>query len=233
MRCLLIVLVSGGILTGQPLPSEARLEETIRRLERLASDNPRDVEFWHQLGGAYCEAEMWSKAVQAETEAITRFPKYAVAYHGRGKAYAGLEQWPEAHKDFTQSITLLEARGGRQLYLTVEQPPDFYIDSYRSRGVALARMGKLDLAIADLEAALSLRKDDPKLLYEKGYLEYKAARKVDAVADLSRSGLIYADAMNRQQAGECARLLGELGASADADRIHKLLMPKKQKSDLP
>ena len=74
------------------------------------------------------------------------------------------------------------------MYLTLEQPSDIYIDSYRSRGVALSHLNRFDEGIADLAIALKLRKDDPTLLYEKGYLEEKAGRKKDAVADLPARG---------------------------------------------
>src|ERR1700736_6872221 len=76
-------------LIAQPLPSEARLRERIQKYEQLTRDNPRDVEFWHVLGGLYREAEMWDKAIAAESQAVQRHPKYAVAFYGRGKAKMG------------------------------------------------------------------------------------------------------------------------------------------------
>jgi len=100
---------------GQPLPSEARLQEQIRKYADITRDNPRDVEFWHVLGGLYRQAEQWDKAINAETQAVQKFPKYAVAYYGRGKARVGKEDFAGAVEDFTSSIRLYETRGGVEM----------------------------------------------------------------------------------------------------------------------
>jgi hypothetical protein len=108
-----------------------------------------------------------------------------------------------------------------------------YIDSYRSRGVALSHLNRFDEGVADLGIALKLRKDDPTLLYEKGYLEEKAGRKKDAVTDYYRAGLIYADGYGRKSAQECVAHLDGLGARTEADEVRRRLEPKRAKSDLP
>jgi len=220
-------------LHAQPLPSEARQQERIHKYERIVADNPRDIEFWHELADAYREAEMWDKAINADSEAIKRHAKYAAAYHGRAKAKVGKQDYAGAVADFNESIRLFEVRGGLEMYLTVEQPSDTYIDSYRSRGVALSHLNRFNEGVADLAIALKLRKDDPTLLYEKGYLEEKAGRKKDAVVDFHRSGMIYADGYGRKSAQECIAHLDGLGAAAEADDIRRKMEPRKSKSDLP
>ena len=218
---------------GQPLPSEARVQEQIQKYEELTRSNPRDVEFWHILGGLYREAEQWDKAINAETQAVQKFPKYAVAYYGRGKARVGKEDYAGAVEDFTSSIRLYEARGGLEMYLTVEQPSAEYIDCYRTRGIALSHLNKYKEGIADVSTAIKLRKDDPKLLFERGYLEEKAGMKKEAIPDYHRAGLIYADSSARQSAQECVARLDGLGAKAEADAVRLKLAPKARKSDLP
>ncbi|HTB12108.1 MAG TPA: tetratricopeptide repeat protein [Bryobacteraceae bacterium] len=218
---------------GQPLPSEARVQERIKKYEELTRDNPRDVEFWHILGGHYRDAELWDKAIGAETQAVQRFPKYAVAYYGRGKARVGKEDYAGAVEDFTSSIKLYEARGGLEMYLTVEQPSAEYIDCYRTRGIALSHLNKLKEGIGDVSTAIKLRKDDPKLLYERGYLEEKAGLKKEAIPDYHRAGLIYADAFAKAAAQECVTRLDGLGAKTEADAVRLKLAPKTKKSDLP
>ena len=81
-----VLYASGTVWAQRLLPSEAKLQDEIKKYEQLTRDNPRDVEFWHILGGLYREAERWDKAIAAETQAIQGHPKYAVAYYGRGKA---------------------------------------------------------------------------------------------------------------------------------------------------
>jgi tetratricopeptide (TPR) repeat protein len=124
-------------------------------------------------------------------------------------------------------------RGGLQKYLTLEQPSEEYIDCYRTRGIALSHLNKYKEGIADVSIAIKLRKDDPKLLYERGYLEEKAGMKKDAVPDYHRAGMIYADTSARAQAQECVAKLDGLGAKAEADAVRLKMAPKTKKSDLP
>jgi tetratricopeptide (TPR) repeat protein len=217
----------------QPLPSEARQQERIRKYEQIVADNPRDVEFWHELALAYRDAEMWDKAINADSEAVKRLPRYAAAFHSRGKSRIGKQDYLGAIPDFTEAIRLFELRGGIDLYLTVEQPPDSYIDSYRTRGIALSHLDRFSEAITDVATALKLRKDDATLIFEKGYLEEKAGRKTDAVVDLHRAGLLYADNYGRKSAEDCAAHLDALGAHGEAAEVRRKLEPRKAKSDLP
>jgi len=233
MKFALLLMVLATTTHSQPLPSEAQQQERIRKYEQLVADNPRDIEFWHDLADLYRDAEMWDKAINADSEAIERFPKYAIAFYGRGKAKVGKQDYAAAVADFNEAIRLIELRGGLQIYLTEEQPPESYIDSYRTRGVALSHLNRFNEAVADLAIALKLRKDDPRLLFEKGYLEEKDGRKKDAVADYQRAGLIYADGYDRKSAQECATHLEGLGARAEADAVRRKLEPKKAKTDLP
>ena len=229
----LILLGLASAAAAQPLPSEARVQQRIQQYEQLTRDNPRDVEMWHVLGGLYRDAEQWDKAIAAETQAVDRHPKYAVAFYGRGKARVGKDDYVGAITDFTSSIKLYEMRGGLEMYLTVEQPSAEYIDCYRTRGVAEAHLNKYKEGISDLSIAIKLRKDDAKLLFERGYLEEKAGLKRDAVPDYHRAGMIYADGSAKQQAQDCVAKLDSLGAKAEADEIRRKLAPKAPKSDLP
>jgi tetratricopeptide (TPR) repeat protein len=222
-----------GAVGAQLLPSEARIQEQIKKYEGITRDNPRDVEMWHILGGLYRQAEMWDKAIGAESQAVQKFPKYAVAYYGRGKARVGKEDYSGAIEDFSGAIKLWEARGGLDLYLTLEQPSMEYIDSYRTRGVALSHLNKYKEGVGDLSIAIKLRKDDPKLLYERGYLEEKAGMKKEAIPDYHRAGLIYADGSAKALAQECVTHLDNLGAKAEADAVRLKLAPKTKKTDLP
>ena len=218
---------------AQPLPSEARVQKQIQQYEQLTKDNPRDVEFWHILGGLYRESEQWDKAIAAETQAVQRHPKYAVAFYGRGKARVGKQDYPGAIEDFTSSIKLFELRGGLEIYLTLEQPSAEYIDCYRTRGVAFSHLNKYKEGIADVSTAIKLRKDDPKLLYERGYLEEKAGMKKEAIPDYHRAGMLYADSSARASAQDCVTKLDNLGAKAEADAVRLKLAPKTKKTDLP
>ena len=233
IRPTLLLAAMAAAMHAQPLPSEAQQQERIHKYEQLVADNPKDIESWADLADVYREAEMWDKAIHADSEAIQRFPKYAYAFFSRGKAKVGKEDYAGSVADFNEAIRLIELRGGLEIYLTEEQPSEAYIDSYRSRGVALSHLGRFNEAIADLAIALKLRKDDPRLLFEKGYLEEKGGSKKDAIADFGRAGMIYADGHDPKDAQECAAHLEALSAKAEADDVRRKLEPKRAKSDLP
>jgi tetratricopeptide (TPR) repeat protein len=145
----------------------------------------------------------------------------------------GKQDYSNAVEDFTSAIQLFELRGGLEIYLTLEQPSAEYIDSYRTRGVAQANLNKYKEGIVDLSTAVRLHKDDPKLLYDRGYLEEKTGMKKDAIRDYYRAGMLYADSSMREPAQECITRLDSLDAKEQADTVRLQLIPKKPKSDLP
>jgi tetratricopeptide (TPR) repeat protein len=252
-----VLLCASGSVWAQPLPSQAELQREIHKYEQLTSHDPRDVESWHILGGLYREAEQWDKAIAAETRAIQGHPKYAVAYYGRGKARVAragtlsddraAEDYGKAVEDFTSSVRLFEGGRGPGSFLQASQPNLEYVDSYRTRGVALAHLNKYPEGIGDLSTAIQVLQhaqheawDDAKLLYERGYLEEKAGRKKEAVVDYHRAGMLYADAFNAygyraaySPAQECVARLDTLGATAEGNEVRLKLIPKTPKTDLP
>ena len=124
-------------------------------------------------------------------------------------------------------------RGGLELYLTVEEQTPEYIGAYRSRGVALSHLNKYKEGIADVSVAIKLNKDNPKSLYERGYLEEKGGMKREAIPDYHRAGMLYADGFAKAEAQQCVTRLDNLGAKTEADAIRLKMAPKTKKTDLP
>lgn len=220
-------------LFSQPLPSEKERNDRIARLQEIVKASPKDVGTWHDLAGVYREAEAWDKAIDAETHAIEGHPKYAVAYYGRGVAYFHKKNFPSARGDFTKAIDLWQANGGLEKFLTLEQPKPEHIDSYRMRGLAWSHEGKFAEGIADCDTALKLKKDDAPLTFEKAYLEQKAGKTKEAVADYRRAGLLFIDRGSSRDALLMAKALEDLGAKTESEEIVKRLEEAKPKSDLP
>ena len=230
---LTILVALSGTASGQPLPTEAARNRRIERLQATTAASPKDVGSWHELADALREAERWDEAIDAESRAIAVHPKYAVAYYGRGRAKMEKRDYPAARADFTFAVGLWESRGGLERFVTEEIPKAEHVDSYRNRGVAFAHENRFKEAVADLAIAVRLRKDDPRLLFERGHLEEKAGLKADAVADFSRAGLIYADGHAEKPARDCAERLRKLDAGAAAEAIEKRLKPKARGNELP
>lgn len=216
----------------RPVPS---LEARLRRYERLLANveaRPDDAFSWHEIAGIYRELSEWDKAIIAESAAIEHYPSYAVAYYGRGKTWMELHGWDQAAGDFTAAIRLWEFRGGREKFLTLEQPPEEYVDSYRTRGVAKAHAGDYEAAIGDLQTAVRLDRNNARLHFELGYLEEKAGRLEDARVDVHNAALLYLDAGDKGGAEDCVAALDRLGAVEEADAL-RIRMAGRRPSDLP
>ena len=220
-------------------PSEPLLlpsnEALLRRFERLRADvdgQPDNPGAWHEMAGIYRELSLWDKAIIAEDLAIEYHPNFAGAYHGRGKAKMEIHDWADAVADFTAAIRLWEFPDGLEKFLTLEEPRDEYVDSYRTRGVARAHEGDHDAAIGDVSTAIRLRRHNARLYYERAYLEERAGRAEDARIDAYNAGRLYLDRGEKEDAAECVSLLDRLGAHDDADKL-RILMAARKPSDLP
>jgi tetratricopeptide (TPR) repeat protein len=214
------------------VPSQEALLRRFERLREAVDERPDDAFSWHELAGIYRELSEWDKAIIAENLAIEHHPSYVVAYYGRGKTWVELQRWAEAIEDFTAAIRLWEFRGGLEKFLTLEQPPDEYVDSYRTRGVAKAHAGDYAAAIADLKVAVHLSRYNARLHFELGYLEEKAGRVEDARVDVHNAALLYLDGGDKSGAEECVAALDRLGAGEAADKL-RIRMSGRRPSDLP
>lgn len=216
----------------QDLPSEAYLKKQRDTWLNVARNSKSDVEAWHRTAEFEGQMGNWDAALQYESKAIEGHPKYAVAYAGRGRAHFEKKNYGACRADCSKAIDLMEARGGFQKYLEYEQPPEFYIEAYRRRGLAWSWESRWDEALRDFDTALKLDKDNPKLYFERAYLGEKAKRS-DAAKFYLRAGLLYFDGRNRAKATECLEALKRLGARGEAAQLQKKMEGGAPKSDLP
>lgn len=214
------------------LPSQEALHRRFERLRATVDERPDDSFSWHEIAGIYRELSEWDKAIIAEDLAIEHHPSYVLAYYGRGKTWMELHRWAQAAADFTAAIRLWEFPGGLEKFLTLDKPPDEYVDSYRTRGVAKAHAGDYAAAIADLKIAVRLNRNNARLHFELGYLEEKAGRGQDARVDVHNAAVLYLDLGDKSGAEECVAALDRLGALEEADRL-RIRMSGRRPSDLP
>lgn len=196
------VVAASSSLHAQMLPSEKQRERKIQTYIEITRARPKDVFAWHDLATLYRKAKRWDDAIKAETKAIEGYPEYAFAYHGRGKAHLGKKNFAAARADFGKAIGLWEERGGLKIFLTIERATKEHVDSYRSRGMAWAEEGKFSQAIADLNTAIKLRKDNARLYYDRASVKEKAGKVKGAVADYKRAGLLYYDRGGQEGSGK-------------------------------
>jgi tetratricopeptide (TPR) repeat protein len=214
------------------LPSQVALHRRFERLRADVNEQPDNPGAWHEMAGIYRELSLWDKAIVAEDLAIQYHPNFAGAYYGRGKARMEIHDWADAAADFTAAIRIWEFPGGLEKFLTLEEPRDEYVDSYRTRGVARSHEGDHDAAIGDVSTAIRLRRHNARLYYELAYLEERAGRTEDARIDAHNAGLLYLDRGEKEDAAECVSLLDRLGAHDDADNL-RIRMAARKPSDLP
>jgi tetratricopeptide (TPR) repeat protein len=214
------------------LPSQVALRRRFERLRADVKERPDNSGAWHEMAGIYRELSLWNKAIVAEDLAIQYHLNFAVAYYGRGKARMEIHDWADAAADFSAAIRIWEFPGGLEKFLTLEEPSDEYVDSYRTRGVASAHQDDHDAAIGDVSTAIRLRSHNARLYYELAHLEERAGRTQDAGIDAYNAGLLYLDRGEKEDAAECVSLLDRLGAHDRADNL-RIRMAARKPSDLP
>lgn len=213
------------------VPSQEALSRRYELLRARVDERPDDFVAWHEIAGIYRELSDWDRAIIAEDLAIEHHPDYALAYYGRGKTWMEIDRWAQAAADLTAAIRLWEFPGGLEKFLTLEQPPEEYVDSYRTRGVAKAHEGDYAAAITDVEIAVRLDRHNARLHFELGYLEEKADRLRDARVHVYNAAVLYLDAGDKSGAEECVVALSRLGAEEEADTLRVRMAGRK--SDLP
>jgi tetratricopeptide (TPR) repeat protein len=216
---------------GLPPAARARARR-IRSLRSRLAHNPQDVEAWMDLAGLYREAAEIDAALDAYAQAARHHALFALPYYHRGKIFMERKNYASAREEFSKAIILFEERGGRDLYLTHERPPNEYVDAYRTRGVAWFHELNHAKGLADLSVAIELRRDDARLVWERGYLHEKANLKDLAVEDYYRAGELYLDRGDTAKTSECAAALDRLGA-ADKARALRPAPVEAPGSDLP
>ncbi|MFN7926120.1 MAG: tetratricopeptide repeat protein [Bryobacteraceae bacterium] len=202
------------------LPPVARQRaHRLRSLRQRLAHHPDDAQAWLDLGELHHETGDLEDAIGAFTELTIRAPLFAVAHYRLGKIRMTQKRYAQARHDFSNAILLFEERGGIERYLELEKPPDTYVDSYRTRGVAWCHEGEYTRGLDDVSTAMRLRRDDARLVWERGYLREKAALRDLAVEDYLHAGLLHLDSGDAAKAKECADALERLGAREQAAQL--------------
>jgi tetratricopeptide (TPR) repeat protein len=197
---------------------------------------PRSAEALCDLGIAHLEGGDWPEAIAAFQQAAREEPGSGMALRGLGEAYRRSQRLPEAVATLEKARRLQpeDARGVYLLGLALAQRDGGPDDSRRAlnllhqarrmgapdapvqyaMGLAYLAQGRLQPAIAALEAALHGRPDDDQVLFQLGEAYRRAGR-----LDLARKTLAEHDA--RAQRRQQLRGLQERVAAQPASREHR------------
>jgi tetratricopeptide (TPR) repeat protein len=140
---------------------EGRFEEAWREFEHLVKEAPNYTDAKIEAGHALIELKRAKESLPYFTDAIANRPDYAYAFDSRARAHFHMENWWAAVSDANQAIKLRPGEG----------------ISYARRGLAWAKLGKLQEAKTSLETAVKyapklewVQRDNLEFLIEHSFL---------------------------------------------------------------
>jgi tetratricopeptide (TPR) repeat protein len=219
LRLLALVMLFSAALDGTAALADARQDcqtlrggAAIQACDLAIGDFPLDAEAYKNRGNAYLAKGNLDGAIADYTKAIEIKPKDADAYNSRGDAYETKGDFERAAVDFTKAIEIdpkdsdayinrcwLRATANRDLTLAFADcdtglrlaPND--ANGLDSLGFLYLRLGRLDEAIANYDAALKSNPGLADSLYGRGLAKRKKGDQGGGDADLAAARAIQAD----------------------------------------
>jgi tetratricopeptide (TPR) repeat protein len=197
---------------GKAYLAKGDLDRAIADDTKAIEINPKDADAYYNRGYAYHAKGDFDQAIADYTKVIEIDPGSEAAYNNRGYEYETKGDFERAAVDFTKAIEVdpknadayinrcwLRATANRDLTLAFADcdtglrlaPND--ANGLDSLGFLYLRLGRLDEAIADYDAAL---KTNPRLagsLYGRGLAKRKKGDQAGGDADIAASRAIQAD----------------------------------------
>jgi len=193
--------------TGVMHLREGRVDLALEEFKRAAKEDPKNPYFQKGLGLAYAAKRQWKDAIEAFRKALELNPYYvdvrndlAAALIGSGDREAGKKEFLGAFSDPTNPTPEISARNLGQAYLEEKNYPDAinwfrtslnrnkdYPDPYLGLAEALLASGRLEEAVAQLEAGVTEIPGDPGLQLALGPALFKAGRFNEARARLEEA----------------------------------------------
>jgi tetratricopeptide (TPR) repeat protein len=155
-----------------------RAAEAMDHLTRAVALDPNDDNLHEALGTAAIQAGQFSRALDEFGLLLTRNSNHHRAWAGRCLARAGLGQLQQALDDCNRGLAAFRAVQNRDDPGILE-----------SRGIVYFRLGRLDAALVDLDAAVSAWAygGAPAALFTRGVLKSRRGDSQGAAADIQRA----------------------------------------------
>jgi Tfp pilus assembly protein PilF len=182
--------------TGVMHLREGRVDLALEEFKRAVKEDSKNPYFQKGLGLAYAAKRQWKDAISAFRKALELNPYYvdvrndlAAALIGSGDREAGKKEFLAAFSDPTNPTPEISARNLGQAYLEEKNYTDAiswfrtslnrnkeYADPYIGIAEALVATGRLDEAVAQLEAGAKEVPEDASLALALGQAYFKAGR---------------------------------------------------------
>jgi Tfp pilus assembly protein PilF len=190
--------------TGVMHLREGRVDLALEEFKKAVKEDPKNPYFQKGLGLAYAAKRQWKEAISAFRKALELNPYYVDVHNdlgaaliGSGDHEAGKREFLTAFSDPTNPTPEISAHNLGQAYLQEKSYPEAinwfrtsvarnkaYPDPYIGLAEALLAAGRLDEAVAQLEAGVKEAPNDPGLLLALGQAYFKAGRLSEARARL-------------------------------------------------
>jgi tetratricopeptide (TPR) repeat protein len=153
-----------------------KVDEAKATLDKLASDNPKDIKPLDALGNIMRSRKRYAEAVDYYTRAAALLPNPAKRhwslYYSRGTSYERLKNWPAAEADLQKAMKLFPDQPLVLNYLGYS-----WVDQNRN----------LKQGMALIERAVALKPGDGYIVDSLGWAHYKLGNYKEAVRFLERA----------------------------------------------
>ncbi len=142
------------ILSARALLWTGQADQALDLLRGIKPNEATSFLFWLTTGSAQLKLSQTESSRLSFSFAIQSRPNSAEAYYWRAQAAMAESDWESAHEDCTLAIENNRHVGA----------------FYAQRALILERLGELELALADIDRALSFKQESTRLLFVKSRL---------------------------------------------------------------
>ena len=154
-----------------PSPKFNRLEEEIRRYDKLILNKPDDVEAYFNRGLLFFQLRQLEEAIKNYNKAIQIKPNYAEAFNNRGIAFQELGQLETAIENYNKAIQI---------------KPD-YPGAYHNQGIALRELGQLENSIESCDNAIQINPDYAEAYHNRGITFQELGQQENAIESYNKA----------------------------------------------
>jgi tetratricopeptide (TPR) repeat protein len=177
-------------------------EEALIDLDYAFELKPNDTQIYTYRGETFAKQKLYEKAIADFTSAINIVPNNARALIDRGRVYRLMRSYEEALADFNSIIEYYSSDQSisnedrierfEKLFIVRNQRGKLY--PYRSldialfeRSLAYRTMGRYEEALADLDRAIELDKENAEPIYARAQTYRAMGRYEEALAEFDRA----------------------------------------------
>ncbi len=190
------------------------LDSVNKSIDEAKKDKKEDFFLYYVRGEIFTDLQQYDKAIADYTQSITINPNSAIAYGRRGLAYLTHRKIEQGIQDFNQAIAIepqdaqhylgrcaghYEAGNVEQVIkdctqaITINPQYVHFTGSLLAlaRGVASAKKGNMDLAIANFNQVITIDPKNASAYYMRGVAYFSKRNKEQGIKDLETAKQLF------------------------------------------